>query len=63
VSVRANVASILFDPLHGTGTPSGSVDVVTPAGQAIRHVVNVMGRVRTCSPAGSTAVVPGLRAC
>ena len=59
VSVRANVASIAFDPLHGTSTPTGTLRLVDGAGRAVHHVVNVMGRVRSCTPAG----VPGWRAC
>ena len=63
VTVRANSASILFDPLHGTATPSGTLELVSPDGQAIRHVVNVMGRVRTCSPAGNAPAVASLPVC
>ncbi len=59
VSVRANVASIAFDPLHGTSTPTGTLRLVDDAGRAVHHVVNVMGRVRSCTPTG----VPGWRAC
>jgi len=59
VSVRANIASIAFDPLHGTSTPTGTLRLVDDAGRAVHHVVNVMGRVRSCTPAG----VPGWRAC
>ena len=59
VSVRANVASIAFDPMHGTSTPTGTLRLVDDAGRAVHHVVNVMGRVRSCTPAG----VPGWRAC
>ena len=59
VSVRANVASIAFDPLHGTSTPTGTLRLVDTGGRAVHHVVNVMGRVRSCTPAG----VPGWRAC
>lgn len=59
VSVRANVASIAFDPLHGTSTPTGTLRLVDATGRAVHHVVNVMGRVRSCTPAG----VPGWRAC
>jgi len=29
-------------------------------GKAIHHVVNIMGRVRSCSPQGD---IPGYRAC
>jgi len=60
VSVEANVASIAFDPQHGTSTPSGTLRAVDPGGRAVHHVVNVMGRVRSCSPA---AAVVGYRAC
>jgi type IV fimbrial biogenesis protein FimT len=60
VGVQANVASILFDPLHGTSTPSGTLKLVAGGGRAIHHVVNIMGRVRSCSPAPA---LPGYRAC
>lgn len=60
VQVQANVASILFDPVHGTSTPAGTVRVIGGTGRELRHVVNVMGRVRTCSPQGN---VGGYRAC
>ena len=60
VALRANVASMLFDPLHGTSTPTGTVRLVGAHGREVQHVVNVMGRVRSCSPLGA---VPGYRAC
>ena len=60
VSVAANVASIVFDPMHGTSTPTGTLRVVGTNGHEVRHVINVMGRVRSCSPAPT---VPGYRAC
>jgi type IV fimbrial biogenesis protein FimT len=63
VSVQANVNSILFDPLHGTSTPTGTLKVVAKNGRAVHHVVNVMGRVRSCSPKGTPAAIPGYRAC
>ena len=66
VTVQANVNSILFDPLHGTSTPTGTLKVVAHSGRTVHHVVNVMGRVRSCSPQStSTAAttVPGYRAC
>jgi len=58
--VEGNVASIAFDPLHGTVTPAGTLRVVGADGRAVHHVVNAMGRARTCSPGGQ---VPGHRAC
>ena len=50
ISVAGNVGSIVFDPLHGTSTPSGTLRVVDARGRAVHHIVNVLGRVRSCSP-------------
>lgn len=60
VSVVSNVGSMLFDPLHGTSSPTGTLRIIGATGREIRHVVNVMGRVRSCSPAPA---VSGYRAC
>ena len=59
VAVQSSASSILFDPLHGTSTPAGTARVTGTPG-AIHHVVNVMGRVRSCSPAPA---LPGYRNC
>ncbi|WP_298830887.1 GspH/FimT family pseudopilin [uncultured Piscinibacter sp.] len=60
VGLQSNAPVIAFDPLHGTATPTATWRVVGSDGRAIHHVVNVMGRVRSCSP---LAAVPGYRAC
>ncbi len=60
VALEANVASVLFDPLHGTSTPTGTLRLIGAQGRAVHHVINVMGRVRSCSP---NASMPGYRAC
>lgn len=60
VSLAPNISSMLADPLHGTVTPTGTVRVIGANGRAVHHVVNVMGRVRSCSP---LAAMPGYRAC
>ncbi len=60
IRLSANVSSILFDPLHGTATPASTLRLIGAHAQAIHHVVNLMGRVRTCSP---QAAVPGQPAC
>lgn len=60
VSLQANVASVLFDPLHGTSTPTGTLRLIGPGGREVQHVINIMGRVRSCSPLGA---VTGYRAC
>lgn len=60
VTLAANTASVLFDPLHGTSTPAATFRVVGRQGRAIHQVINVMGRVRSCTPAGG---VPGYPSC
>lgn len=60
VSLQTNVASVLFDPLHGTSTPTGTLRLIGQHGRAVHHIVNVMGRVRSCSPQGA---MPGYHAC
>ena len=58
VAVSGNVSSIVFDPLHGTNTPTGTLRLVGRSGRAIHHVVNVMGRVRSCSPGAAMTAYP-----
>lgn len=60
VNVSANVASIRFDPTHGMATPAGTVRLTTAGGPTVHHVVNIMGRVRSCSPGASAK---GYKAC
>ena len=60
VTVQANVASMRFDQTNGTVTPAATVRVTTADGRAVHHVVNIMGRVRSCSPGG---LAKGYRAC
>jgi type IV fimbrial biogenesis protein FimT len=63
LGVQANVSSILFDPLHGTSTPTGTLRVVSPTVGSVHHIVNLLGRVRTCSPDVAGPAVPGYRVC
>jgi len=60
IVLQSNVGSIVFDPLHGTCTPTGTFRLVAADGRALHQVVNLMGRVRTCSPQGA---VTGHAAC
>lgn len=60
VGFASNSASVVFDPLHGTCTPAATLRVLGRPGREIDQVVNVMGRVRSCSP---NAAVGGYRAC
>jgi type IV fimbrial biogenesis protein FimT len=59
VGLRSNVRSMAFDPTVGTVTPTASVRLNAPVGE-LRLVVNVMGRVRSCTP---DRALPGLPAC
>jgi type IV fimbrial biogenesis protein FimT len=55
VRIVANVSSLRFDPSHGTTTPAGTICTVPAHGRSVHHVVNIMGRVRSCSPAAAGA--------
>lgn len=59
VQIQSNSASLLFDAVKGTVTPTATMRVQAPVGN-IHQVVNVMGRVRSCSPDGRVA---GYRRC
>ena len=60
LQIASNSGSMLFDPNRGTVTPTGTLRVQLQSGQALHQVVNIMGRVRACSPAGA---VPGYPTC
>lgn len=60
VKLLSNARSIAFDAVKGTITPTATVQMQARSGRAIHQVINVMGRVRTCSPAPA---LPGFNAC
>jgi len=60
VQVRSASKSLTFDPVKGTVTPTATLRVEARDGRAIHQVVNLLGRVRSCSPQGPTG---GERAC
>jgi type IV fimbrial biogenesis protein FimT len=55
VQVVSNVLSLRFDSTNGTTSPTGTVCTVPGSGRSVHHVVSLMGRVRTCSPAAAGA--------
>jgi type IV fimbrial biogenesis protein FimT len=59
VQVQSNSASMLFDPDKGTVTPTGTLKLKSGVG-TVHLVVNIMGRVRSCTP---DAALPGLARC
>jgi type IV fimbrial biogenesis protein FimT len=58
VAVQANIASMRVDPRQGTVTPTGSWDMSSSDGVRLRHVVNILGRVRVCTPGPAVSGVP-----
>ena len=60
VALVSNVASMRFDPMHGTVTPAGTVRVISANGRELHAVINVIGRVRSCA---MPPVAPGDVAC
>lgn len=59
-ALESSSRSILFSAEHGTATPTATLHLQDARGRAVQHVVNLMGRVRSCSP---QAAVSGYRAC
>jgi len=60
VSLRSNARSVLLDPVKGTSTPTATMQLTARNGVAIHQVMNIMGRVRSCSPAPALS---GYRRC
>lgn len=60
VQVRSASKSVTFDPVRGTVTPTATLRIETRDGRAIHQIVNLLGRVRSCSPQGGAT---GERAC
>jgi type IV fimbrial biogenesis protein FimT len=53
VRLRSNVPSMVLDPTKGTVSPTGTLRLQGTGGKSVHVVVNIMGRARTCSPAGA----------
>jgi len=50
VSLRSNSRSLAFEPNRGTVTPTATFELRNRRDEVVRLVVNIMGRVRNCSP-------------
>lgn len=50
ITIKSNSASFAFDPTMGTVTPTATLELKNQQGEALRLIVNIMGRVRSCSP-------------
>jgi type IV fimbrial biogenesis protein FimT len=60
LKLAANVRSMVFDAENGTVTPTATLRVEGERGHTLHQVVNVMGRVRSCTPNPALA---GYKAC
>jgi type IV fimbrial biogenesis protein FimT len=60
VRLQANVRTMTIDDDLNTVTPTGTLRWQTAGSGGLNQVVNLHGRVRTCSPDGR---VPGYRRC
>jgi type IV fimbrial biogenesis protein FimT len=60
VTLGANVRSMVFDAEKGTVTPTATLRVQSVRGIEIRQIINIFGRVRSCTPGEP---LPGMRAC
>lgn len=59
IGLASNASSMLFDNAIGTVSPTGTIRISAPQAH-LRVVVNIMGRVRVCTPDRS---VPGYADC
>jgi len=60
VAVAALARPLVFDGRKATVTPTATLRLSARDGRTIHQVVNIMGRVRSCTPGGG---VGGLRSC
>ena len=60
VRLTSGPTSLLFDPDRGTVTPTATLKLRGAGSQALHQIINIMGRVRACTPAAS---MPGYPTC
>ncbi len=53
VSLRTGSRSVLWYPTRSTITPTVTYRLALPDGRELHHIVNILGRTRTCSPNGA----------
>lgn len=54
----ATSTSLIWSPGDRTVSPTGTLKLSLPDGRAIHHVVNLVGRLRLCSPGGLVGGLP-----
>jgi type IV fimbrial biogenesis protein FimT len=58
ISLNANFNNMSFQARQGAVTSTGSVEIALDHGPALRHVISIAGRVRTCTPNGGMSQFP-----
>lgn len=58
IRVASNSRSMAYSADFGTVTPTGTIELRSRRGEAVRLVVNVMGRVRSCAATPGIAGLP-----
>jgi len=56
--IRSNVGRMTFQGEQGTVSSAGTVEVSVKDGAVVRHVISVMGRIRSCSPDTDRGALP-----
>ena len=54
IQLSSNVNALMWEPQQGRATPAGSLTLTHANGNSIKLVVNMLGRVRACVPAGAS---------
>ena len=57
-SLRSNAETLQFQQRQGLVTQTGSIELKLDSGVAVRQVVAITGRVRSCAPGGQLAGMP-----
>lgn len=58
IKLSSTSSSMLWDPVAGTTTPTGTIRLESTSGQSVRVVVNILGRARTCTDAATWSMLP-----
>ena len=58
VRLASGSTSLLFDPDRGTVTPTATIKLRGAGNQSVHQIINIMGRVRACTPAGAMSGFP-----
>jgi type IV fimbrial biogenesis protein FimT len=58
IRLSASAADVLFEPDRGTVTPTTTLRAHAADGRSVHQIVNILGRVRACSPDGPASGYP-----